>query len=159
MNVRTYQRVVQPFLATQHLEQVFDIPSSKALPSVTKSLNVSVIPSDQIGLLDIRIAYSECSTLEAEGWQLLDVCEDIEREIYSYLRHTVKLTIEVDFRDHWPYWAPKIKLIHSSNDSEHLTRLVHQFNCDLRTEWSPALGFDKTMLMLLSRILEELKYV
>jgi len=159
MNLRTYMRLVHPYLAAQHLEQVFDIPSSKVLPSQSKRLNVSLQPSDQLGLVSVVLHYKECSTLEEQGWQLLDTCKDVEGVIYSYLQDSFQMTIQMDFRENWPYWAPRITVHDIKNDRYDITTLVRHFNCNLRTEWSPALGFDKTLLMLLSKILEKIHYV
>jgi hypothetical protein len=159
MNARTYQRLVQPFLNSEHIEQAFDIPSTKVLPTQTKYINVIIHPSNELGLLTATFSYKECSALEAEGWQLLDTCKDVQGLVYSYLRDSLKITLEIDFRDHWPYWAPKIKVIHCSNETHNITKLVQQFHCDLRAQWSPALGFEKTLLMLLVRILERIHYV
>ncbi len=159
MNARTYQRLVQPYVGTQHLEQLFDIPSSKELPSISKNINVFIEPSDQLGLITIQLTYRECSTLEKQGWQLMDTCQDVERLIYSYLKDSLTITVEMDFRENWPYWAPRIKVTDMKNDTYQIIPLVRSFNCDLRTEWSPALGFEKTLLMLLSRVLEKIQYV
>jgi hypothetical protein len=159
MNPRIYQRLIQPHLAVPHLEQIFDIPSIKVLPSLAKSIHVIVVPSDELGLLTLEVTYKERSTLEHDGWQLMDTCKDIQGVIYSYLQDTLKVTIQMDFRERWPIWAPKLKVTHCSDDRYKITPVVNQFHCDLRAEWSPALGFDKALLMLLSRILEAIKYV
>ncbi len=159
MNARSYQRLVQPYVGTQHLEQVFDIPSSKDLHSISKNINVFIEPSDELGLITIKLRYKECSLLEKRNWQLMDTCEDVERLIYSYLKESFTITIEMDFRENWPYWAPRIKVTDIKNDTYQIVPLIRLFNCDLRTEWSPALGFEKTLLMLLSRILEQIHYV
>jgi len=159
MNVRTYNRLVTPYLGRSHLEQVFDIPSSKVLPSTTKRINVYVRPSDELGLISVEFHYSEKATIEEQGWQLMDVCKDVEGVIYSYLQDSFHVTFEIDFRERWPYWGPKISLKEMKNDRYNIAPLIRQFNCDIRAEWSPALGFDKTLLMFLSRILEQIKYV
>lgn len=159
MNTRTYNRLVLPYLDTRHLEQVFDIPSIKVLPSITKRINVYLRPTDELGLLYIHLDYSEKATIDDQRWQLMDVCKDVEGVIYSFLQDSWSLTIEIDFRERWPYWGPKLKLMGLENDRYKLEPLIRQFNCDIRAEWSPALGFDKTLLMLLSRILEQINYV
>ncbi len=159
MNPRTYQRLVQPFVGTEHLEQVFDIPSSKDLPSISKNINVFVEPSEQLGLITVKLQYKECSILEKQNWQLVDTCQDVQGLIYSYLKDTLTITMEMDFRENWPYWAPRIRTADIQNDIYQIVPVVRAFNCDLRTEWSPALGFEKTLLMLLSRILEQIHYV
>ena len=159
MNVRTYQRLVYPFVGSQHLEQLFDIPSSKELSSISKNINVYIEPSEILGLITIKLQYKECSSLEKQGWQLVDTCRDVQGVIYSYLQDSMTIVIEMDFRENWPYWAPRIKVTEIKNDIYRIIPLVSSFNCNLRTEWSPAFGFDKTLLMLLSRILEQIHYV
>lgn len=160
MNVRAYTNLVQPFVGNNNqIEQVFGIPSTKVLTTTTKLLNVAFVPSEELGRIELVLTYRELSNLEYEGYEMLDTLKDTQGIIYSFLRDTFRVTIELDFRDHWPFWAPKIKVTHTNNNNYNIDMLVKRFNCDLRAGWSPALGFEKTVLMLLTLILEAIHYV
>jgi hypothetical protein len=159
--IRAYTKHIQPFLQEHgsHTEQAFDIPSTKVLPTETQILNVTLTGLDEIGLVEVKIDLKKMSTMEHQEIHLDPVCDDIERLIYSYLKDSLSLTVLMDFRNNWPFWSPKMKLIKISKDTHDLNSVVQRFNCDLSADWSPALGFDKTLLLLLSRILEATKYV
>ena len=159
--IRAYTKHIYPFLKQHgsHTEQAFDIPSIKVLPTETSLLNVTLTGLDEIGLVEVKIDLKKMSTLEYNEIQLDPICEDVERLIYSYLQDSLSVTVLMDLRNNWPFWSPKMKVIQISKDEHDLNKVIQRFNCDLSTDWSPALGFDKTVLLLLNRILEATKYV
>lgn len=160
MNPRAFQRMMQPFEKFNgiHIEQAFDIPSSKDLPTTQKRICVKFGDLTQVGHLDLAIYHQERSLLESQRAQLLDVPEDLERLIYSYLKETITLKLQVDFT-RCPFRAPKVSVVECSHPSIDIYTLVERFNCDACHDWSPALGIDKSLLILLSRILELIGYV
>ena len=161
MNARAYQHLIAPLVSHREtIEHAFDIPSIKVLPTNVKSLNLRLEEGqDELGTLTFHLTYRELSKLEYEAWKLIDLPEDIEREIYSYFKKTLELRFQIDFRNRWPFRSPRVSILSLTVSDSKLKELVHRFNCDLQAEWSPALGFDKTLLMLLVRILEQLQYV
>lgn len=165
MNARAYQHLITPLLAHQaKIEHAFDIPSIKDLPTLVKLLNIQMVEQEEeqeIGLLTFTLTYKEISPLEFRGWKLMDLPEDVEREIYSYFKNSLEITLQIDFRNRWPFRSPRTKILSCSKQAQtkEFTELVHRYNCDLQADWSPALGFDKTLLMLLVRLLEKIQYV
>lgn len=158
MNARAYQHLLSPLQAHQgHIEHAFDIPSIKVLPTLVKFLNIQLAEGEELGLLTFLLTYREVSPLEYGRWKLLDLPEDMEREIYSYLKSSTVLTFQVDFRNRWPFRSPRVTVL-SDTSSYGFSKVIHRYNCDLQAEWSPALGFEKTVLMLLVRILDHIQF-
>jgi hypothetical protein len=159
--IRTYTKTILPFLKAHgsHTEQAFDIPSIKVMPTETTLLNVSLKDLEEIGLVELTVTIKKLSTMEHQDVHIDPVCYDVEKLIYSYLQDTFTVTVLMDFRNNFPFWGPKMKLSKVSKDIYNLDSVINRFNCDLQADWSPALGFDKTLLLFLSRILEATNYV
>jgi hypothetical protein len=160
MNPRAFNRCMERFQrnGNHHIEQVFDIPSIKVLPTEAKLINLYLAETTQVGIVEFTLKYMEVSTLQWQRWKMMDVCDDIERLIYSYMQDTLVLKFQLNFSQ-FPFRAPKVKITYCSNPHYDLYKVVEQFNCDAQYDWSPALGIDLTVLTLLSRMLEEIHYV
>jgi hypothetical protein len=161
MNPRAFNRMMERFRhhGTSHLEQVFDIPSSKVLSTLTKLINLQITETSQLGVLEFTFKYMELSTLQYQGWKLMDMCEDMERLVYSYLKDVLVLKFQIDFSNRFPFRAPKVTITFCSNPRYDIYTVTEQFNCDTFHDWSPALGIDLTTLCFLNRVLEAIKYV
>lgn len=158
MNARAYQNLLSPLHKHQgHIEHAFDIPSIKVLPTLVKCLNIQLAEGEELGLLSFTLTYRELSPLEYGCWKLIDLPEDMERKIYSYLKSTTVLKFQVDFRNRWPFRSPRVTVLSDKSNYE-FSKVIHRYNCDLQAEWSPALGFEKTVLMLLVRILDHIQF-
>lgn len=160
MNARAHQHLILPLAKhQQQIEHAFDIPSIKVLPSQRKILNIRLQDSEEIGLLKFVLTCKDVSNLEYEGWKIPDLPEDIEREIYGYFRNSLTICFQIDFRNRWPFRSPITSLLSCTDSTLKLGELFHRYNCDLRADWSPSLGFEKVVLMLLCRILEKIDYI
>lgn len=160
MEARLFERLMRPLQPhLNHLEQAFDIPSSKVLPTRTKSIRLQIDESANLQRVPVTVYYRDICRLESGRWQIPAVPEEIEDLIYSYLRDKVTIRFEIEIANRFPYRAPKVKVTECSNPNYDIYTLVEKFNCEAQDSWSPALGLDKTLLILFSQILELIGYV
>ena len=132
----------------QNYFQIFPIRTG----SQEKQVQIWIETTDTVGEYILALRVKE------QGIPLEIFPEDIERLIYGYLRDENQIRIQMKLPDAFPIRSPSFKLLSSTKSSTEIQNIVHQMNCDLNVDYSPALAIEKTALILIVRILEAIKY-
>lgn len=114
--------------------------------------------TDILGHYILVLRVTEQNRAEIMGVPLELFPEDIERLIYGYLKSSNEIRIQMTTPDLFPIRPVFFKLLSATHSATQIQTIVHQINCDLNLNYSPALAIEKTILILLSRILVFIKY-
>lgn len=138
----------------QNYFQIFPIRTG----SQEKQVQIWIEPTETVGEYILALRVKEQNLAETQSIPLEIFPEDIERLIYGYLRDENQIRIQMKLPDAFPIRSPSFKLLSSTKSSTEIQSIVHQMNCDLNVDYSPALAIEKTALILIVRILEAIKY-
>jgi len=123
-----------------------------------KRVKIWFEPTDFLGEYILVLSTTEQNLAEKMCIPLEIFPEDIERLIYGYLKSSNEIRIQMTTPDMFPIRSVSFKLLSAKKEATQIQTIVHQMNCDLNVDYSPALAIEKTCLILISRILEAIKY-
>ena len=140
-----------------NLETYFQISPTQT-DAQQKSVKIWFEPTDFLGQYVLVLRVKEQNLGEKVGVPLEIFPEDIERLIYGYLKGSNEIRILMTTPDLFPIRSVSFQLLSATHSATQIQSIVHQMNCDLNVDYSPALAIEKTILILISRILECIKY-
>ena len=141
----------------RNLESYFQITPIQT-GSQEKRVQIWFEPTEVVGQYILALDYTEQNLAEKEAVPLLVFPEDIERIIYSYLRDQNQIRIKMTFPEAFNIRPLSFKLLSATKRITEIQAAVHQMNCDLNVEYSPALAIEKTVLIMIVRLLEVLPF-
>lgn len=140
-----------------NLETYFQISPTQT-NSQEKRIHIWFEPTDILGEYILVLRIQEQNRAEIMNIPLEIFPEDIERHIYGYLKTSNEIRIQMKTPDLFPIRSVSFKLLSATHSASEIQTIVHQINCDLNVDYSPALAIEKTILILISRILVFIKY-
>jgi hypothetical protein len=164
LSVRT-QKAIQRCLSFasksdfQDLHTYFQIPEVIQKDHLETSLNIWIEPTDILGVYILVLHQVTAHLADAAKVPLKAVPEDIERLIYGFFVESNTIRIQMELTNDFPIRPPKFTLLTATKGGTKIQKVTHQMNCDLYSEYSPALAIEKTLLILLSRLLNKLEYI
>lgn len=164
LSVRT-QKAIQRCLSFasksdfQDLHTYFQIPEVVQKDYLETSLNIWIEPTDILGCYILVLHQVTSHLADAEKVPLEVLPEDIERLIYGFFVDSNTIRIQMELTNDFPIRPPKFTLLTATKGGTKIQKVTHQMNCDLYSEYSPALAIEKTLLILLSRLLNKLEYI
>lgn len=141
----------------ENLENYFQISPTQT-DAQEKRVQIWFEPTDFLGQYILVLRIKEQNLAETVGVPLEIFPEDIERLIYGYLKGSNEIRIRMTTPDLFPIRSVSFKLLSATHAATQIQIIVHQINCDLNVDYSPALAIEKTILILISRILESINY-
>jgi hypothetical protein len=141
----------------ENLERYFQI-SPIQTDFQEKQMKIWFEPTDFLGQYILVLRTTEQNLAEKGRVPLEIFPEDIERLIYGYLKTSHEIRIQMTTPELFPIRSVSFKLLSSTKEATQIQTIVHQMNCDLNGDYSPALAIEKTCLILISRILKAINY-
>jgi len=143
----------------QDLHTYFQIPEVVQKGQLETSMSIWIEPTDILGVYIVVLHQVTAHIADNEKVPLELFPEDIERLIYEFFVESNTIRIQMELPNDFPLRPPKFTLLTATKGGTKIQKVTHQLNCDLYSEYSPALAIEKTLLILLSRILNKLKYI
>lgn len=150
------------FISATNFERIhehFQIPSVQQDDFVLTTLNIWMEPTDSVGEYVLVIQKKTQSLAQKNSVPMNLFPREIERLIYGYLRDENTIRIEMKVPPLFPFRPPHFKLLSANKQTDTLTRIIGQLNCDMSSDFSPASGIRCTLLTLLSNILQGMNYI
>jgi hypothetical protein len=143
----------------QDLHTYFQIPEVVQKGYLETSMNIWMEPTDILGAYILVLHQVTAHLADTTKVPLEAVPEDIERLIYGFFVDSNTIRIQMELPNEFPIRPPKFTLLTATKEDTKIQKVTQQMNCDLCVDYSPALAVEKTLLILVSRILSKLKYI
>jgi hypothetical protein len=143
----------------KNIHQYFGIPETTYDGAVQTTLRIHLEPQEILGDYILVIHRMQKHLAELEGVPLACLPSDLERNIYKYLADSNTIKIHMRISHEFPIRPPQFAFMEATRQAHEIKNVVDQFKCSLAPEWSPSFGIEKSVLYLLSNILQELHYV
>lgn len=114
-------------------------------------------PTDILGTYIVILQRTSQHTAEFKKVPLTILPFDIEKLLYGFLSHSNTIRMKMILPNDFPIRPPRFDLLSATRKEPSIQKEVAAFNCDLAVDYSPALAVEKTLLILLTRILAVLE--
>ena len=156
--IETFMQFAMP-TKFKNIHEYFGIPETTCDGSLQVTLRIHIEPQEILGNYILVIHREQNLLAELEGVPLACLPEDIERNIYKYLAYSNTIKIHMRISHEFPIRPPQFTFIGATQQAKQVQDIIEQFKCSLAPGWSPSFGIEKSILYLLSNILQELQYV
>ena len=143
----------------QDLHTYFQIPEVIQKDHLETSMSIWMEPTDILGSYILVLHQVTAHLADTKKVPLETLPEDIERLIYGFFMDSNTIRIQMTLPNEFPIRPPQFTLLTATKGGTKIQQVTQQLNCDLSFDYSPALAIEKTLLILLSRLLNKLEYV
>ena len=140
-----------------NLEEVFLIPTPVQQDQAEIKTSIWIEPSNSAREFTFVLERNVQSLAEKKRISIKQLPVEMERLIYGYLKSSNTIRIKMILPDSFPLQSPRFELESAIHKSSQLQTMIETLNCQLRVSNSPAHSVKSLLLILVSRILEEIE--